>query len=184
MELVRRTVVFAGVAALGVSLQVACASGDEPRPGSTGMSTASASSPGAPDSAVTAGGVTPSASPAATPVPVVEGVSVMTGVYTAAQAARGEEVYIGSCAQCHTMTQHSGSNFAAVWNNRRVYDLYDIVHSTMPVDNPGGLAEQEYIDVIAYILKINGAPPGKTALGGDADALKSLRIEVKPSPGA
>jgi mono/diheme cytochrome c family protein len=108
----------------------------------------------------------------------------MTGVYTAAQAARGEEVYIGSCAQCHTMTQHSGSNFAAVWNNRRVYDLYDIVHSTMPVDNPGGLAEEEYIDVIAYILKINGAPPGKAALGSDAEALKSLRIEVKPLAGS
>ena len=111
------------------------------------------------------------------------GVSVTTGVYTAAQAARGHEVYTSSCAQCHTMAQHSGSTFAAAWNNRRLYDLYEIIHTTMPLDNPGGLGEQEYIDVVAYMLELNGVAAGKAALTADAGALKALRIDVKPSAG-
>ena len=106
-----------------------------------------------------------------------------TGVFTAAQAARGREVYTTSCAQCHTMAQHSGSTFAAAWNNRRLFDLYEIIHNTMPLDNPGGLGEQEYIDVVAYMLELNGVPAGKSALRADAAALKKLRIDVKPLAG-
>ena len=121
--------------------------------------------------------------PAGAPPAGPEGTSVMTGVFTAAQAARGNEVYSTSCAQCHTMAQHSGGAFAAAWNGRRLSDLYEIVHNTMPVDNPGGLTDQEYIDVIAYVLQLNGVPAGKTPLPADAAALRGLRIEVKPSAG-
>ena len=168
MELVRRTVVFTGLTALGMLASSGCAKGDD----------ASARA----DSATLTVG-SPQTTPAASTPVVPEGVSVMTGVYTAAQAARGAEVYTSSCAQCHTMGQHSGSTFAAAWNNRRLFDLYEIVHTTMPLDNPGGLGEQEYIDVVAYMLQLNGVPAGKSALHADASALKALRIDVKPSAG-
>ena len=173
MELVCLSVVFAGLAAFGMLASSACAKG--------GDTTARAdSTPSGADSAKVTRG-SPQPAPAATTVPV--GVSVTTGVYSAAQAARGREVYTTSCAQCHTVAQHSGSTFAAAWNNRRLFDLYDIVQMTMPLDNPGGLGEQEYIDVVAYMLELNGVPAGKAALRADAAALKTLRIDVKPLAG-
>jgi mono/diheme cytochrome c family protein len=101
-------------------------------------------------------------------------------VFTVAQATRGREVYTNACARCHMTTQHSGATFASTWNNRRVFDLYDILVNTMPLDDPGSLSEQEYVDVVAYILQINGHPAGKAALPNDPTALKGLRIDVRP----
>lgn len=188
MGLVRRAMVFGGLAALGVMASSACARGDEERasPGETSAARSDSTPAGADSAKLTGGSHQPTAaatSPAATATAMPQGVSVTTGVYTAAQAVRGREVYTTSCAQCHTMAQHSGSTFAAAWNNRRLFDLYEIVHTTMPLDNPGGLSEQEYIDVVAYVLDLNGVPAGKSALRADAGALKALRIDVKPSAG-
>lgn len=178
MALVSRSVVVAGFAALGVLASSACAKGDDASTARADSTPASVDSTaqmnGSPSVAGTADGETPSV-PAA--------VSVATGVYSAAQAARGSEVYVTSCGQCHTMGQHSGTAFATAWNNRRLYDLYDIVRNTMPLDNPGGLNEEDYIDVVAYMLALNGVPAGKAALRADASALKELRIDVKPSAG-
>jgi mono/diheme cytochrome c family protein len=176
MELVRRTTVLAGMAALVTFAPIACASGGDTNPESSAPSADSTTGSGS----LPANGATPSAAAPSAPIP---GVSVTTGVYTADQAARGHEVYASSCGQCHTMVQHSGSAFATAWNNRRLYDLFEIVHTTMPLDNPGGLSEQEYIDVIAYLLELNGVPAGKTSLSADAAALKGLRIDVTPTAG-
>jgi hypothetical protein len=63
-------------------------------------------------------------------------------------------------------------------------DLYEIIRGTMPLDNPGGLSDQEYIDVVAYMLQLNGVPAGRTPLPADAAALKELRIEVTPAAGS
>ena len=194
MKVVRRSAVLAGLAAIGIA--GACARGGDAsttRADSAGVgSTPAGATVAAPDSAAKNGsvagstgtsatGATPAAATSVTPA--TAGVSVTTGVYTTAQAARGSEVYTSSCGQCHTMGQHSGTAFATAWNNRRLFDLYEIVHNTMPLDNPGGLSDQEYIDVIAYMLQLNGVPAGKSALQADASALKGLRIDVKPSAG-
>ena len=193
MKLLRRSVVVAGIAALSVSS--GCAKGGDAsttREDSTVADSTRAESPradstvAAPGSAVTTGSIAappPNVATAPPATPPTGGVSVATGVYTVAQAARGGDVYTNSCGQCHTMGQHSGTAFATAWNNRRLFDLYEIVHNTMPLDNPGGLTEQEYIDVIAYMLQLNGVPAGKTSLSADAAKLKGLRIDVKPSAG-
>ena len=111
------------------------------------------------------------------------GTSAATGVFTAAQAAHGREVYANACASCHMTTQHSGATFASTWNNRRVFDLYDILYNTMPLDDPGSLSDQEYVDVVAYILQLNGHPAGKATLPADPAALKALRIDIRTSAG-
>jgi hypothetical protein len=48
----------------------------------------------------------------------------------------------------------------------------------MPLDNPGGLKDQEYLDVIAYLLKANHAPAGADSLAADTAALRSHKIDV------
>jgi mono/diheme cytochrome c family protein len=109
--------------------------------------------------------------------------STMAGVYTAAQAGRGEETYMSICVACHPAGTYSTPAFKATWVGRPLADLFGFVRDTMPKTDPGGLTPKEYAQVIAYILKINDVPPGKSELPADAEPLKRIRIEM-PGAGA
>jgi mono/diheme cytochrome c family protein len=99
--------------------------------------------------------------------------------YLASQATRGERVYQETCGACHEHSQFVGQAFVESWGNRRVYDFYAIVRGTMPLDNPGGMKEQEYLDVVAYLLQANHAPAGVDSLRADTLALRKARIAVR-----
>ena len=109
-----------------------------------------------------------SAAPAATP-----------GMYTVAQGARGGDVYQAQCGRCHLEADHTSADFRTAWQGRTVRSLFDYLRSTMPDDDPGALAEQDYLDVTAYLLKLNGMPAGSTALTADTVALKKLVIDIR-----
>ncbi len=95
------------------------------------------------------------------------------------QAKRGASVYAETCGTCHQPGQLIGQNFVELWNDRRVYDFYALVRSTMPLDNPGGMKEQEYIDVIAYLLQANRqASPKPDSLKADTASLRATKIAV------
>jgi mono/diheme cytochrome c family protein len=100
--------------------------------------------------------------------------------FASAQATRGEAVYESTCATCHQPDQFIGPRFAEAWNDRRIGDFYSLVRSTMPVDNPGGMKEQEYIDVVAYLLKANHAPQGSDSVSSDTTFLRGRKISVHP----
>jgi mono/diheme cytochrome c family protein len=96
------------------------------------------------------------------------------------QATRGANVYAETCGTCHQPGQLIGQNFVELWNDRRVYDFYALVRSTMPLDNPGGLKEQEYVDVVAYLLQANHqASPKPDSLKADTTALRATKIAVR-----
>ena len=99
--------------------------------------------------------------------------------YLPSQAARGLAVYQGTCASCHEHSKFIGQAFVESWKDRRAYDFYAIVRSTMPLDNPGGLKDQEYLDVLAYLLQVNHAPPGLDSLRADTLTLRTTRIDVR-----
>ena len=52
------------------------------------------------------------------------------------------------------------------WADERhsVDDLFYIVRTLMPYGRPATLSQQEYIDIIAYLLMMNGYPAGAQAL--------------------
>ena len=102
----------------------------------------------------------------------------MSGVYTAPQAARGEETYMGVCVSCHPAGTYRTAAFKASWKGRPLSDLFDQVREKMPKNDPASLSQQEYIQVVAYLLKINGVPAGETDLPADSDALRKIRIEM------
>jgi len=60
-----------------------------------------------------------------------------------------------------------------------VWDFYSLVRGTMPLDKPGGMKEQEYIDVVAYLLQANHAAPGRDSLAADTVAMRGAKIAVK-----
>lgn len=98
--------------------------------------------------------------------------------FAGAQADRGEKVFDATCASCHQSDRFIGKEFVDAWNDRRVGDLYTLIRSSMPVDNPGGLKDHEYLDVVAYLLKANHAAPNADSLSADTTALKGHKISV------
>jgi mono/diheme cytochrome c family protein len=105
--------------------------------------------------------------------------SIPHGAYTEAQAARGESTYRANCTSCHTTSAYVGDAFVRAWDGRTAFDLFELIRTTMPNDNPGRLSRQEYADIVAYLFKLNRLPPGDRPLPTDDEGLKQVRIETK-----
>lgn len=104
--------------------------------------------------------------------------STKEGVYTTAQAGRGEEVYMSYCVSCHPVAMHTGPAFTVRWGGRPLSELYDAIKEKMPKNDPGSLTPEESAQLIAYVLKLNDVAAGKAALVGEAETLKKIRIET------
>ncbi|MBM4186809.1 MAG: cytochrome c [Gemmatimonadetes bacterium] len=108
------------------------------------------------------------------------GRTTVAGVYTAEQAENGAKVYRKNCTACHAPVGYTGLAFRRVWNGRTVFDFYDLVRSTMPNDEPGKLSREEYADIMAYLLKLNGLPSGEKPLPNSDEELKLITISIPP----
>ena len=100
------------------------------------------------------------------------------------QAVRGMMVFTKTCVECHTKPDVTGPDFKVKWNGRPVWELFDVIHTTMPDDKPGSLTVDQYIDVVTYLVRINGAASGGAALSPtDTAGLKKAKLEIQvPSP--
>ncbi len=103
--------------------------------------------------------------------------SVSSGVYTAAQALRGKDVYALKCRSCHTPESHTGVIFDTWWGGKLVSDLFEFVQDRMPKNEPGSLTPEECADVIAYVFRMNAMPAGAEELSTDVTALRKILIE-------
>lgn len=106
--------------------------------------------------------------------------SVMAGVFNTEQVARGRAGHRSQCASCHGAEAYSGEAFEKAWKGQTVFDLMELIRTTMPNDNPGNLPLNEYVDIVAYILNLNGYPPGESELPADVEALKRVVIDTIP----
>lgn len=112
--------------------------------------------------------------------------SVWDGVYTQAQAERGEAFYRQECSRCHGDTLGGGEEapplvgapFMANWNGTTLGDLLDRIRVTMPSDSPGKLSRQQTVDVLAHVLRVNRFPAGKTELARQTEFLKQIQFEA------
>ena len=119
--------------------------------------------------------------------------SVWDGVFTEAQAARGRQIYFGACSLCHGRRLNGApddpdmvstpplarARFLRVWDGRSLAVLLAYTRLTMPEDNPGSLAEQEYVDVVAYMLSMSRMPAGGNELPPDARSLANIVIRPR-----
>lgn len=102
--------------------------------------------------------------------------SARDGVYTAEQAERGAKLSADTCAACH-MEDFFTETLLMSWSGAPANMLFDLIRTTMPQDRPGSLTRQQYADILAYIFRMNGLPPGEQELGASDDALKKILIE-------
>jgi mono/diheme cytochrome c family protein len=118
--------------------------------------------------------------------------SVWSGVYTKAQAKRGEEFYEGACSHCHGERLNGAGapdqppspaiarvGFLRKWSGQSVAALFTFVRTKMPPDNPGTYGAQENIDAIAHIFAVSNIPAGDKELPSDPKALEGIVIEVQ-----
>ena len=112
----------------------------------------------------------------------VDSVTTRKGVYTEEQASRGRDIYAGNCRSCHSPETHTGATFDAIWNKRSLAELFGFIRERMPKNAPGSLSDQEYADVLAYLLKMNRMPAGQSELPPDSASMKSIRIQTTKTP--
>ena len=79
------------------------------------------------------------------------------------------------CSTCHGRNEFTGPIFALTWRAEPVGNLYEHVSTNMPQDAPGSLTPEQYADVVAHILQINGLTPGERELPADAELLRGMR---------
>ncbi len=103
--------------------------------------------------------------------------TVNDSVYSAAQAARGQAVFEGTCTACHDTARFTGGDFMTAWTGKSMGELFKVVSTTMPEDNPGALKPQQYVDVLAYFLKLNEFPAGSEEL--KAETMDGIKIDKK-----
>jgi mono/diheme cytochrome c family protein len=113
--------------------------------------------------------------------------TVADGVYTDAQTERGLASYKAACLECHgaDLTGDgfapalAGPEFLGNWTDLSVGDLFERIRISMPPSGPAGLKPEEKIDIVAYMLKYNKFPAGKTELEAKLEGLKQIKIEQK-----
>jgi mono/diheme cytochrome c family protein len=107
-------------------------------------------------------------------LPAVEQASDV-GLYTADQADRGERVFGDVCAACHGLGEFQGMMFEITWMAEPIGAFYQHISIAMPQDNPGSLRPEEYAEIVAYILRLNGAPAGNREIPTDTAVLATYR---------
>ena len=111
--------------------------------------------------------------------------------YGVEQANAGQLAYDRACAACH-MTNLQGSfeapelagpNFLNTWGGAPVSELLQFIQASMPPSGPQ-LSEDDYTNVIAYLLQQNGFTPGGTALVATASTPLGTRESLASQPPA
>lgn len=114
---------------------------------------------------------------------LAQSTTVKDGVYSAAQAKRGEALYNEQCASCHSADlsgggapQLAGADFIGFWDKTPVSDLVIKIKDSMPASSPGSLNAQQSTEITAYMLQVNKFPAGDADMSPDPAAQKSITI--------
>jgi len=105
--------------------------------------------------------------------------STLSGVYTLEEATAGKEIYGSLCGTCHRLTNlHDGPDFRKKWAGKTLSQLFTFMRASMPKNDPGSLADEDYGIILAYMLQMNRMPPGKTYLSTDTLELRKIRFDT------
>ena len=115
------------------------------------------------------------------------GKTVLDGVFSEAQAKRGQTAFAMNCMRCHAdnllgqaTAPLAGNAFMDRWREDGLDTIFDDIRTRMPNDNPGALPENTYLDVLVYILQRNGFPAGSAEL--TTGALAGTQLVGKSGP--
>jgi uncharacterized protein len=113
--------------------------------------------------------------------------TIWDGVFTQAQADRGREQYRNSCASCHkadllgesAAPPLAGPEFSQRWVGSNVDDLLTTIRRSMPQDAPDSLGTPAYVDLVSYLLSVNGSPAGANDMPLESAGLKQIQFTAR-----
>ena len=119
------------------------------------------------------------------------GKTVLDGVYSDAQAVRGQAAYTAICSRCHGNAMEgisapalTGDHFIERWREDTLDSIFNFLRVYMP---PAGqpiarsdIPERSYLDILAYIFKMNGYRAGESEL--TTGLLRSVMLVGKNGP--
>jgi len=114
--------------------------------------------------------------------------TVWNGVFTDAQAVRGQKEFEKNCMRCHEgdtaeddwAARFRGMGFMERWREYDVDALFTFIKLTMPRRQPKSLPDQTYLDIVASMLQANHFPAGSREL--KLEELKDIQIEGRDGP--
>src|SRR5262245_5472418 len=103
--------------------------------------------------------------------------TILDGVYTEMQSLRGQNSYAVLCAACHgkalegvSAPELTGNRFIARWREGTLDGIFDFIKQRMPLGrsaNAPKIPDNDYLDIVTYILKANEYRSGDTDLVPD-----------------
>jgi mono/diheme cytochrome c family protein len=114
--------------------------------------------------------------------------TVWQGVFTADQADRGRDTFNANCTGCHNRPADlsggeahalKGSVWFDRWREDTLQSLFNKMKGYMPPAKPR-LADGDYADIIAFLLRENAFPAGAQELR--AADVNSIRVEGQDGP--
>jgi cytochrome c len=123
-----------------------------------------------------------------------QGKTSWSGVYTAAQAGRGQELYTKQCAVCHKADLSGNEQakpdpvpplvakeLALSFGDQGLDTLTNRIKTTMPKGKPNSLTTAQVTDIVAYLLQKGEMPAGSAELPADEAAQKAITfVPTKP----
>ena len=116
-------------------------------------------------------------------IPAVEaqsqapGKTVLDGVYSDAQATRGQAFYTSTCSVCHgdalegvSAPALTGNRFIERWREDMLGTIYNFIRGNMPLGRAADakpIPDSDYLDILTYILKVNGYRTGASEITPD-----------------
>ena len=117
--------------------------------------------------------------------------SSASGVYTEAQAAAGEKIYVEKCASCHgadlagieRAPALAGGQFFEAWQGRDLRRLRERIDA-MPPAAPRSVSDADAVSLIAFLLRSSDMPSGRAALSTDRGELAAITFSRSATAGA
>jgi S-disulfanyl-L-cysteine oxidoreductase SoxD len=113
--------------------------------------------------------------------------TIYDGVFTAEQVETGQRLYVDECRACHgpaaggsTCPNLIGTVINEKYAGVPLSAYYTVMQTLMPKGRPGSLQDQEYADIMAFLLKMHGAKPGEHRLTPDEALLDNIIMGPKP----
>ncbi len=93
--------------------------------------------------------------------------------YSTAQSAAGDKLFAAKCSACHGEHLEGGAgpalsgatlNTLAKNTKLTVGDMFTFMSQEMPLNEPASLTHDQYVAIMAYILRFNGYKSGTAPL--------------------
>jgi mono/diheme cytochrome c family protein len=112
-----------------------------------------------------------------------------TPSFDQAQAAHGKALYSAACAKCHGAQLQGiagpalqGPAFAPASNaHLTIGGVYTYMATNMPADKPGKMKDQDYADIMAFLLYSNGYRAGGAKMTADTVRASTTKLNAGPS---